>query len=63
MEKRYLTTQETAELLQMSVQYLRNIVAPGSSIKFKINGKIYKPIRINRQIRFDRVKLEELMQN
>lgn len=62
-EKRYLTTKEAAEFLSFDEQYLRNIVCPGSSAQFKINGKPYKPIRINRRLRWDRVAMEKLMQN
>ncbi|MEW5802127.1 MAG: helix-turn-helix domain-containing protein [bacterium] len=62
MEKRYLTIEEAAELLQMSVKYLRNILSPSSKIGLTVNGHVIKPIRINRQIRIDRQKIEECMQ-
>lgn len=60
-QKRYLTVDETAEYLSMSAKSLRNAIAPKSKTQFKINGKIFKPTRINRQIRFDRQKLDEAM--
>lgn len=61
-EKRYLTIPETAELLQLDIKYLRNILTPSSKTGLKVNGHTIKPIKINRQLRIDRRKLEEYMQ-
>jgi predicted DNA-binding transcriptional regulator AlpA len=60
-QKRYLTIPEVAELLGISVHTLRARVSPGSKTPFKINGKIFKPSRVNRIIRFDRIALEKAM--
>lgn len=62
MEKRYLTIPEVAELLQMNIKYLRNILAPSSKTGLKVNGHSVKPIKVNKQVRIDRHKLEEYMQ-
>jgi len=61
MEKKYLTLPETAELLSIPEKSLRAMVAPSSQNKLKINGQIVRPSRINRRLRFDRVKIEKLM--
>ncbi len=61
MEKRYLTLPETAELLSIPEKSLRAMVAPSSQNKFKINGQMVKPARINKRLRFDRKEIENLM--
>lgn len=58
-EKRYLTIPEAAELLGISVHTLRARVSPGSKTPLRINGRLFKPFRVNRSIRFDREELEK----
>lgn len=60
-QKRYLTVEEAAEYLSVNVNSLRNAIAPKAKHPLKINGKPFKPMRINRQVRFDREKLDEAM--
>ncbi len=60
-QKRYLTITEAAELLGISIFTLRNRVAPSAKKPFEINGKPFKVSRAGRQVRFDRLALENAM--